>query len=768
MNKRAMTPYDDVRKFSFNDLRYWVWAFDQFIGDVSDLIPGDEELPEQYNLEQLDNVIEQELEDDFAHQQFWWMEYDRAAEAIPMLESDGPESIEYPMHGEFSREAYEEIRNDNKQEAYINLVASNVERKMGSLTGFIPSFKARAVYAEDYQAVRHLNHWVREIKDNVNLDLEYNRFKWEGITIGSGVLKISHGPTMQSPDLALFRNLIQKRDFITPEELERFEEVFEYHDARVIPSFHVIRFREAAGPQSVSFDDPIHRQVHWFENISVAEAKMRYPDYKEEISAQISDIAQRASPHLALVEGENQDSVTITHHRIKFPVIEELNMRVGYPGDSSFEIITREKPRYAIGYITRIEGVGIVDMDLDTYNHNGFDLVQWNSYPSSKHSCGIGHVKFGRDPAIVHNKLHNGMLDFFGRQIKGGGFYLDGVIEDDQIKEMSKGTRWIKINREKLPFNMKNAKLGDIIQDNRPPSFPTAWANLMSLEEQATDRSMRASGAWKGERAGYSGVQQQIASQDAGMMHSNTSDLLEVNSKEIGYKFYSNVIQFDGSREISFRRENESGMMEDFVLNKPGLQYQEWDPADGYRLATDHIINDLSSLQFRIEIIPRSLVPDKPVEKAQFYLQQLQYMGEWFKDPDMRIALRNFSNQGMHIPGILETVNEIDSRQSKQSQMQAELADRAEQYEQLKTQREWAKDKAEIDQNLLRLMQKFIADLVKANPETLQALLSGNYPALQQDLTSAIEQLTGGASGADPIQAVQRLQGLSQNQPIQQ
>jgi len=741
--------------FSLNDLRFYIWAFDQFIGDVRDLLPEGQgkDLPQQMNLDQLDHFFANEMEKDMRHQQYWWMYYDRAAEALPLLESDGPEDYEHPLDGRLTRESYDSIRDQAEQEAYINLVSANVDRKMGSISGVKPSFYAEAMNPDDTQAIRSMNYWAQDIKDNTNMDLAYNQYKYDMIALGRGVLRFGHGIDMSNPDFAIFRNMIQKRNFITPEELEKYERVFNYHQIEYIPTFNVINYRGAAGPKSRSFDDPIHRQVHWMENISVAEARMRYPDSAGQIFSGLSEPAQEMSPYLQLLEDDLNDTVTVTHHRVKFPVVETLDINVGYPGQQKRETIRKDKPRYAIGYVTRVQGAGIVDMDMDTYNHNQFDLVQCVHYPSSKHSCGIGMVKFGRDPALVHNKLHNGMLRYFGRQIKGGGFYLDGLISDDDLKDLSKGNRWVSIDPKKLGFGYRNAKLSDVVMDNRPPAFPSSYAALMQLEEQATDRSMKATASWKGEQAGYSGLQQQLASQDSQMMHTNTTDILHFNAKEMGNRLYNNIVQFDGQRRIEFSRKNSNGDKEQFVLNMPDFHYQQWDPVNGYRIVANQILNDIGGLMFNIRVNARNIVPDKPVEKTNFYLRMLQFLEPYIQTQSGRILLRNFHNEGMRIPGLDKSMDQIDKLSAEQRKLQAKLQDQAQQYEQLRDRRQWAKDKADIDQNLLRLMQSFVSDLAKANPDTLRMIFSGNYPSLQKDLSGAIEQLTGSAQGANPHQS---------------
>jgi len=734
--------YPGPFKFSINDLRFWVWAFDQFVGDVRDLIPqyDDQGLPDQLDLDRLDLILQDEFEKDLEHQQYWWMYFDRAAEAIPLLESDGPYNYKYPNQGRLDKEGYETIRKYNESEAYINLVADNVERKMGYLDGVKPSFYAEAIDPKKEEAIRSLNYWVKDIKDNVNMDLSYNKFKWDGISFGSGVVRFGHGVDMNSPDFALFRNLVKNRSFLTPEEMDKYERVFEYHQIEHIPTFHVVRYRGAAGPQSISFTNPIHRQVSYIEHMTVAEARMHYPEYANKIHEGVADDIFRLSPYLALTQDNLSDMVTVYHHRIRFPVIEHMNIPIGYPGQTHMEVIKRSKPRYAIGYITRIHDAGIVDMNIDYYDHNQFDLVQWVDFASAKHSCGIGMVKFGRDAAIVHNKLHNAGLQYFGRQLKPGGFYLKGLLNGEDLKKLSKGG-WVEVDKSSLPFNLRDAKLGELIQFGKQPEFPTAYAQFMQLESNAVDRSMRTTGAFRGQRTGYSGKQQQIASQDSAMMHSNSISTLNFNSKEMGNLLFNNIVQFDSDREITFTRKNENGDQETFVLNKPGIPYQTWDPYNGYQTVATEIKNNLATLDFAIRIYPSSIVPDKPVEKADFFIQMLQFIDQYIQTPHGRILLRNFSNEGMRIPGLSKSLDEMDNLDKEQRKLQAQLAQQAQQYEHFKDSRQFAKDKAEIDQNLLRLMQKFTSDLMNGNPETLKLILSGQYPNLQRDLMQAINQL---------------------------
>lgn len=741
------------QKFLISDLAHWVWAFDQFIGDVRDLLPNPGDLPDQMDLNALDRQLNQEFEEDAEHQRFWWLHYDRAAEALPLLESDGPENQSHPVGGfGDSHMDYERIRDAQEYDAYINLVGANVDRKMGDLSGFKPNFYAEAEHPAHEGAVRVLNKWVESIKDNNNFAMSWNRFKREMISIGSGVLQFSHGNNWDNHEFALFRHYVKSRDYISEDEFKRFEDVFDYHSIKYIPSFHVVRYRGAQGPRSVCLDDTMHRQIHHFEHMSVSDARNRWPKYADKIRPNLHQKSLELSPWLSIAGRDITDMVTVIHHQIKFPVRERLEVPIlGATGEIYYR--KTEKPRYATGYITRVYGAGIVDMQLDPYNHGQFDMVQGVNFASSKHGCGIGMVKFGRDPAIIHNKLHNGAIRFFGRQLKGGGYYLDGVMDEDDIAEQSRGNRWVKVNLAKArqATGIQNVTLKDVIMDQRPPTFPSAWANLMQMEEVALDRSMRAGGAWKGERVGYSGLQQSLASQDAGLMHTDTHDILRFTVKEMSDKVFSNVIQFDGDRHIQFSAYNEHGELEQMELNAPQLPVLDYDYEGGqYKMVPAYIKNHIGAIQFVTKIEPESIVPERPVEKQNFYIGMLQFISQYINSREGRILLRGFQSQGLRIPGLDGALDQIDNLQAEGMRMQAQIEEIRREEQRMHDERDWAKNKAEIEQNLLRLTQKFVTDIGRSHPDTLAQILGGQYPQLQGQFTNAVQQLLSGTQ-ANPL-----------------
>jgi hypothetical protein len=758
-------------KFLVDDLRFYVWAFDQFVGDVRDLLSKPRNLPRQYTLEQLDSTLAHEFEEDADYQRYWWLYYDRAAEAVPLLESDGPEHYNHPVQGFGSHMDFDTIRDHKEEEAYINLVGSNVDRKLGDLAGYKPTFYAEPLNTDFKEQVDTLNKYVVHIKDNNSFHQHWESLKFEMIGLGSGVMQLGHGVNRDNSELAMFKNYLNRRTALTAEEFRRFEDVFSYHKMKYVPSFNCVRYRGASGAIASSLRHRSHRQFTHFEHISVAEAKNRWPDKADDIYGSIDEKSIEVSPHLSMAEHTISDMVTVFHHRIKFPVRESMQIPIIDPNGGIY-YHNEEVERTAIGHITRVSSAGIVDMKLDYYDHSMMDYVQCINYPSIKHSCGIGMVKFGRDPAIVHNQMHNGAIEYFGRQIKGGGYYIDQIISDDDLKEQSKGNRWVKVDISKIRnFVGRNEKirLSDFIIDNRPPAFPTAWAGLMDLESQAVDRSMKSGSAYRGERTGYSGLQQSVASQDAAMMHVNTHAELKNKVKEMADITFANIVQFDGDRRIEFTSEDEFGELQHFSMNEPRMPVSQYDMETGqYKTVPTFIKNHIGSMRFVTKIEPENIVPSRPMEKTNFFIQMLQFIFPYSQSSEGRIMLRGFQAEGMRIPGLNKSLDLVDEHQKEMMKMQSQLSDLEQEYQRFLDDREFSKDKAEMNQNLLRLTHKFLADLLKSNPNTVQQLLGQNKNVIQQNLIGSIQELleknnTGTLGGKPPMLGQQGQQQPNQD-----
>jgi hypothetical protein len=740
--------YNFSEEFQVNDLRFYIWAFDQFIGDVRDLLSDPHDLPRQYDLEELNTFLQGEFDLDAEYQRYWWLYFDRAAEALPLLESDGPEHYKYPIEGFNQYMDLEKVREYAEEDAYINLVGENVDRKLGDLAGFNPNFYAKTKDPNARAQIDALNEWVRNIKDNNKFDLHFENVKFDFVTVGSGVMSAKHGVNFNSSEMAMFKNYMERKEFLTPDEMHQFEDVFNYHQLNYIPTFNCVRFRGASGAKASSLHHPVHRQFHHFEHMTVADARNRWPDMTHEIREGLDQQALDLSPELNRLEHDMSGMTTIIHDYIVFPVRETLRIPLLNPTRGAIEYLDRDHPRYACSHITRCSQGGILDMDLDYYNHGKLPYVQFINYPSSKHSCGIGMIKFGRDPALIHNKAHNGAIRYFGRQLKGGGFYADNLIDADDIGSMSKGNRWVPVDLTKArDFTNRNSsiKLGDFIQANSPPTFPSAWANLMAMEEQAVDRSMRAGSAWKGERTGYSGLQQVTASNDASMVHAFSHKIMKNAIGELSEIVFSNVVQFDGDRYIRFTRESEDGDVRVYELNKPMFPITKYNEQTGmYDSVPSYILNHVGQMNFITTVEPENIIPDRPSSRLEFFLQLLQMAYPYSQTEEGRLMLRGFMTQGMRIPGMHDTLDSIDELQKQRMKMNGQLSQIAREYEKLKDDREYAIDKAEANQNLLRLTHKFVADLLNANPEVVNDMLGGDQQRITNQLKKTISGLLSG------------------------
>ena len=736
----------DWKSFSYTNLAHYVHAYDQFVGDVRDLVRDPANLPQQLSLKQLESFIYDELQRDVEHQLYWWHYYDRANESLPLLESDGPQGDSdevYGSYGVIDRDAYDNIRRNNIEEPYINLVASNVKRKLDTIKHIEPTFYPEAHNPQFDGLAQSMNAWTDEIKDATRFGRHFWNMKFQSIVTGRGVIKFEHGPNMESPDFARLKRIINKRDFMTPQDVKHFEDVFEFHDIQQLETFDVINYRGAYGTKGTSYENPMHRQVHWFENVSVEEARMRYPDIADDIHSGIDELARRVSPHIGILKDDLNDIVTISHHQIKFPVVEDITMNVS-DGMSFVQPITKEKPRYAIGHIEIVHNAGIGNMSLDYYDHNRFNLVQWVSFPSTKHSCGIGIIKFGRDPQIIHNRLHSRMLEYFGRQVKGGGFLMKGLLTQDQMTDLAKGNRWVEIDFNNLPPAMRNRKnfnLGDVLQDNRPPAFPSAYSALMQLEETATDRSMSSPDTWKGIAGGKSGVQEQYLGNQANAMHTNAAESLRHVDSEMGHILHNNVVQFDGNRPIKFfRTDHDTGEKEYHELNIAMDIYPEWDQWGKMKMKIGQFKNHIGTFDFTTKTRGRSITPSNEVERHQWALQNMQIISNYTQSEAGLELLKVFAKDLGNSKELNEAIKRIDIKRNERRKIQSQLADREEQKEQFEKDRQFKLEKEENRQNLFRLHKDLLDVLLDSDPEALSTLMN-NPQALRRSVQRSLNEL---------------------------
>lgn len=749
----------------FNDLSHWIWAFNQFKdgGDLREYLARPNPLPEQFSLEHLDQFIEKELQQDADHQQTWWMDFDRAAEAMPIIESDGTEDANDPFRGQLTEDAYRNLSDSRRKNPFINIVSGNVNRKLAMLSNIKPTFYPDITNDVDMEAQETLWEWVKTIKENLDLEQHHDQFKLYGITVGSGVLRFRYGQKWNARDMNMIRRISQKRE-ITLNEFQRFQMMLETHQAEHLHPFSVVNYRGANGSEANSYDAPIHRQVHWFETISVAQAKLEFPEYADQIQPGLAKEHKKVRPFLFESDNTDHGMVDKKITEIKFPVIDEIEMNVRIPGTEETVKRPYSQPRIAIGHIERIEGVGIVKMRFDYYDHAHFELVQWVNFPSSKHSKGIGHIKYGRDPMVLFNILHTRQLEYFGRQIKGGGIYLKDVISEDEIQNMVKGNRWTGVSLQNLPPHLQKQDLSlqDVVQDNRPPTLTSAYPQLMQMEKESADIAMSMPDTLRGVRAGESGVQENILQQQGQSMHNFTEKQLHSADREMGDLVNYNIVQFDGAKTFTFQRTGDDGEKRNFAVNVPVNPY-ETDEVDEFgrtRIAVDHIKNDIGSVEFVTKIGGKPIIPEEPFERWQFLLQLAQYVIPLVQDPRQRIAVKELLGNEGNMTVINDMIGQMEEYDAEQMKTQAKVAEKEQQREQFEKDREFAINKAEQSQELFRLVSDVVTDLAELEPEKLQMLRQ--RPDLMKNILSS--QLQGTALQ----QAQQALPGNGQQQQPQQ
>jgi len=187
-----------------------------------------------------------------------------------------------------------------------------------------------------------------------------------------------------------------------------------------------------------------------------------------------------------------------------------------------------------------------------------------------------------------------------------------------------------------------------------------------------------------------------------------------------------------------------------------------------YKTVPTFIKNHIGSMRFVTKIEPENIVPSRPMEKTNFFIQMLQFIFPYSQSSEGRIMLRGFQAEGMRIPGLNKSLDLVDEHQKEMMKMQSQLSDLEQEYQRFLDDREFSKDKAEMNQNLLRLTHKFLADLLKSNPNTVQQLLGQNKNVIQQNLIGSIQELleknnTGTLGGKPPMLGQQGQQQPNQD-----
>lgn len=691
-------------EFVMDDITHYAEAYQKFGIDITELIQDRGYKKFQVPVETLDSYVEEQLGADALHQLHWWIIKDRAFEAFGIIESDGHS---FALDGKLMGYSKKYNTARNRRGAFINLVKGNRDRVVAQLDGANFEISITANFEKDIDTVEDLNEYKNNVLDDNNFEAIHGSFVRDGVTYGSGFLSIEYGRWKDNPELNQYLKRINNGETFDLNEFYRFKRAVKGHQIKYVNTFEMVRCRHARGEQSVDLGDKSHRWLHRIEQISVAEAMLAYPQYADMIGSRVNQHYADTNPYGYF--DDQRGSVTLKHTWIKFGVIQVKEIRVQAPDGGEDLMFPIPIERYAIGKITRLEGVGVVDMKLDHYDHNCFPFAMWVNSPSHAHSCGIGLVKYGRDPQVLYNQLHNGMLEYFGRMAKGGGFFDSrlGITEED-MSSMSKPGTWKKI---KMNAELGEKPIRDYFIENRPPTFPSVYNDLMSIERTAVDESMNVPNVSKGIRTADSGKQELILQQQADMTTSATTALLGMCYHRFAKILYSNIIQFDTDPFEFVTTDPITNVRKTTRMNSPEDYYMKWDNEAGQLVAIPYNeVNNIRNIMYDVKINRNSVVPSKPSEKAQFYTNFFSNTVQFIGDPKTRIWLEEMNKHGLRLPGITKAIKIIDEMDAKMAEAKARAQKEAQENQKFNDDREYTLELmavlAKIDKNQTELAQK--------------------------------------------------------------
>ena len=707
------------RKFVFDDLSYYVWALRQKWPsnengyDVSWMVKGYEDT-DQADAETIIEELDYEMILNANHQQLWWLNVDGAIEAIGMLESDG---LVKGHNGQVTESLYTKAMEARKDSVYTARIKPNVERVKNSYRNVPAMWSAIPEDPEATEdAISAFNAYNRKIVHANKWPETKEAIIHDGVAFGSGVIQVHHDYTKQLPDDTWFEERALQGQPLEYDEFRRFHKLIKCHVLEYVPTWEIIRHRNARGELSRSLSNPVHPMITRVRQRRLATVKREYPDRADEIHAATHPVIMKLNPHV-MAYNNNEDEITEITHQIRMPVRYTLDMMV-HVGNNNYEMVRKDRRRYAIVEVTVLQDVGIVDMCVDKYHHNNFTFEQWMHTPSSKHGCGIGLAKYGRDMERTFNIMVNGSLKYFSRMAKGGGFYLQGVLDEKMINKRTEEGAYVGIDANSLPQNLRNRSISELIQENRPPNLPTVYGQIMSVAEDSVNRAMMVPDAARGIRQGESG-RHELALKDQAEQVINTGVQGWVNFHQpVGERVHSNIVQFDGKEEIDVASVNEiTGERERVVLNKPLDVVPQYDPIrEDYFMFPIAIKNNLLGLKFTTQLSTQSIVPANPAQRLFFYQEHASRMFPFIEMGPKGYAFMEWMNTHAYgdIPGtkeLLAKLREIDAAQMEQQQEMA-IAEAEQNAERESWQRQ--KEATELSQNEMRLKQHYAVKLMDA------------------------------------------------------
>jgi hypothetical protein len=685
--------------FILDEIGHYVKIFDQYDIDISSIAPDNaRRMYDQVDIDTLDRKLEEELSLDAEHQFTEWIQKDRAYEAISLIENLNKE---FTLEGRISRVR---AKAHQKSRPNINLIKTNRDRIVAQLMNVPLNFDAVANRDSDKIPVYNINLYKNNIIDDNDLESQRQSYINDAATYGSGVLKVAFDKILNNPDLGIIGAKIAGGQVLTYEELLILKRSVENHVIEYVDTFEMIRYRGARGEKAGDFSQPMHRWLHRLQEKPVSELRKRYPDVADLIHPATSSHHLTTNPN-AYGHYDANDTATLKKSWIKFYVTGMEEVPVENPFTK--EVVFADVPvqRYAVAEVHRIENVGVVDINIDKYYHNRPPFIQFNYVESKRHACGIGTVKYGRDPNVIHNMLHSGMLEFIATMSKGGGFIDNRLgLTQEQLSAQRKPGTYVNVN---IPEHLQNGRLTDFIVESRPTQFPSIYHDLMGVESRIVDEVMSVPNVSKGIQTGSSGRQEAILQTQADMTHNVSIANMQKSHYPLAIMLFSNIVQFEKDPFVFYQEDPATGEKKMGALNLPMANYFAYDEkTDRYEVKSGETYADVNSVSFKIKIETRSAIPSNPHERANFMYKIFMQNLDLIASPEGRVWARTMNKHGFRVKGIDEALDRIDQIQQQRQQQagQAEAESRA--IEAQQKERESALKEAELGVKLQETLNK--------------------------------------------------------------
>lgn len=730
--------------FIFDRLAHYVWALSQPWPsnpsgyDVQWMVPNYEEF-EQANINTIESLLLSEIMADARHQQQYWLQVDGALDAIGMLESDGYNLSS--SNAGISAGAYKKQEESRKKDPYTSFVKANVERVKNHYRNVPIMYEAHAEDSDMFgEAVRGLNEYNAKILEINHWNQIRDAYIHDGVAFGSGVLDVRHKKDMMVPEDTWFEEYARSGQPLEIDDLMRFDRLANTHRIEYVPTFELVRHRYARGETSRDLNSSCHSIITRVQQRAISQVAIEYPHLDTELSPSRHQVYIDTNPFARLIDIDKR-TITQFNVQIKMPLVYDLPLQI-HLGGGQVETHIKRRKRYAVVEVVILDGYGIADMTIDAYAHNGPTYVQWMHTPSSKHGCGIGLPKYGRDMERVRNIMMNGQLRFFGTMVKGGGFYLKGVLDPKVIEQRSRENTWVGIDPKSLPQEYRNRPIGDLIQDSRPTSMPAVYDQLMMRAEDAANRAMMVPDASRGIKQGNSGRQELILTDQAEQVMASGTSGYENSFLPLGKKVHSNIIQYDGARWIEVETKEPSGESIIINLNEPSEVEERYDEhTDQYYIVPTLIRNNLMTMRYTTRLATRSLIPTNPAQRLFFYQDLIQRIYEILQSGPQGLVILRFMNKHAFasVPGLENLIDQMQDIYTAQIEQQSEMALAQKQLEQERQDKEDAVAAAELTQNKQRLDQNNVAQVMDGISKLLKA--SKDNPESQQLVNRFVNNL---------------------------